>query len=559
MIRFDNWTIQADGEVIARQFDNLTRTLTVAGDIPAGWEWAVLVQVGNAMDIIPLTAAEGALSIVLTAQQLSIAGYYQMQLRGTQGDLVRHTNMVTVYIPASLSGDEQWPTVPSEFSDLERRVNEKAKEAADNAGQSANNAAASEQTAKESADSAAEFEENARVSAENAGASEQAAAEHKTAAETAEAGAKEAEQGALASAERAEEAAAKEGAYAAQAGEFAREAGAANTQAQQAAANASQSANNATESEQAAADHRAAAEEAEATAKGYTENPPIIGDNGNWWTWDGVQYIDSGRVATGELTRTQGNTLYANALKGTASGAIVRVDDVSPLEHDVKVRVTGFDNPASVTVKAHGKNLIPYPYVGELTASQNGITFTYNDDGTIGVKGAASQYTMTYLIGTGKNIDALSPYLKDGATYTVSVKRVSGSSPLPDFIITLSDKATGKASYVGKSNPTFTVDKTKYTYEYLRLFVGVDLLNVELDCVVSVQLEMGTTATEHEAYRCAEYTTNEDGTCGVTSVAPTMTLTTDTDGVVMDCEYNRDINKAFEQLQQAIISMGGNV
>lgn len=122
MIRFDNWIIQADGEIIARQFDNLTRTLTVTGDIPAGWEWAVLVQVGNAMDIIPLTATEGTLSVVLTAKQLSIAGCYQMQLRATQGELVKHTNTITVYIPASLSGDERWPTVPSEFTQMEQRM-----------------------------------------------------------------------------------------------------------------------------------------------------------------------------------------------------------------------------------------------------------------------------------------------------------------------------------------------------------------------------------------------------------------------------------------------------
>ena len=128
MIRFDNWTIQADGEILARQFDNKTRTLTVAGDIPVGWEWVVLVKVGNAMDIIPLAATEGALSAVLTAQQLSISGYYQMQLRATKGDNVRHTNIVSVYIPDSLSGDEQWPEIPSEFTEMEKRINEKVNE-----------------------------------------------------------------------------------------------------------------------------------------------------------------------------------------------------------------------------------------------------------------------------------------------------------------------------------------------------------------------------------------------------------------------------------------------
>ena len=38
MITFSDWIISNPcGEVIARQYDNLTRTLTVTGDIPEGW------------------------------------------------------------------------------------------------------------------------------------------------------------------------------------------------------------------------------------------------------------------------------------------------------------------------------------------------------------------------------------------------------------------------------------------------------------------------------------------------------------------------------------------
>lgn len=136
MIFFDDWTIKSDGEIIARQFDNLTRTLTVTGDIPSGWEWVVLVRVCGNMDIIPLSPVDGGLGVVLTAAQLSIGGYYEMQLRGTQGDLVRHSNVITAKIPGSLSGDKQWPTVPSEFTELERRVKadaDRAEEAADRA------------------------------------------------------------------------------------------------------------------------------------------------------------------------------------------------------------------------------------------------------------------------------------------------------------------------------------------------------------------------------------------------------------------------------------------
>ena len=122
MIRFDNWHIYSDGEIFARQFDNLTRDLTVTGDIPDDWDWSMLVQVDDAMDILPLTATKNGLHIVLTAEQLSISGYYNLQLRGTQGDLVKHTNIVNAYVPSSISGDKQWPVVPSEFTELEKRV-----------------------------------------------------------------------------------------------------------------------------------------------------------------------------------------------------------------------------------------------------------------------------------------------------------------------------------------------------------------------------------------------------------------------------------------------------
>ena len=52
----------------------------------------------------------------------------------------------------------------------------------------------------------------------------------------------------------------------------------------------------------------------------------------------------------------------------------------------------------------------------------------------------------------------------------------------------------------------------------------------------------------------SQYTPNSDGTVeGVTSLYPTTVLLTDKEGVVIDCEYNRDINKAFAELQAAIM------
>lgn len=122
MIIFQNWKLTESRELIARQYDNLSRRLEVTGELPDGWEWSMLVQVGSAMDVITLEPMEGGVGVPLTKDQLSQSGYYKMQLRGTQRDVVRHTNVISTFVPPSLSGTGQWPTVPSEFTQVERRI-----------------------------------------------------------------------------------------------------------------------------------------------------------------------------------------------------------------------------------------------------------------------------------------------------------------------------------------------------------------------------------------------------------------------------------------------------
>ncbi|MBQ3557032.1 MAG: hypothetical protein IJA11_04480 [Oscillospiraceae bacterium] len=123
MIQFNNWQIWADPRLTLQQNDHLSRELTVSGPLPEGWDWTMLVQVDGQMDIWPLQKnPDGCASILLTAQQLGPGGFYRMQLRGTKGDVTRHTNVITLFVPRSLCGDKQWPVLPTEFSELERRV-----------------------------------------------------------------------------------------------------------------------------------------------------------------------------------------------------------------------------------------------------------------------------------------------------------------------------------------------------------------------------------------------------------------------------------------------------
>lgn len=124
MITFDNWRLASDGAVLAMQYDNMSRLLEVLGDIPEGWTWTMLVSVGDALDVISMSEVPGGLEAVLTAETLALSGYYAMQLKAAQGDVVRHTNVIRVPVQNSLSGDAQWPTLPTEFSQAEQRIAE---------------------------------------------------------------------------------------------------------------------------------------------------------------------------------------------------------------------------------------------------------------------------------------------------------------------------------------------------------------------------------------------------------------------------------------------------
>lgn len=126
MIVFNNWKITHTGDLLARQYDNLSRTLLVKG-VPEGYDWQMMVQAGDKFDILPLPPMEDGVGIVLTKDQLSLSGYYTMQLVGTlqaDGVTTRHTDVLSIFIPPSLSGDANWPTVPSEFSRVEANIKE---------------------------------------------------------------------------------------------------------------------------------------------------------------------------------------------------------------------------------------------------------------------------------------------------------------------------------------------------------------------------------------------------------------------------------------------------
>ena len=206
--------------------------------------------------------------------------------------------------------------------------------------------------------------------------------------------------------------------------------------------------------------------------------------------------------------------LFANAVIGSAEGEAVRVDDVSPIEHTINVKVN-HSNPENVKVTRCGKNL-------------------YNG-GDVAV---ADRYTRV----------ALDCALRAGITYTLTADVVSTDTD--DTRCQIYDPVNSiRIGYIGRGNgQTLTFTPIGDT-NAIQFYAGAIYQESEGDTATfsHIQLELGNTATKYEAFKTTDtYIPNADGTVdGITSLSPTMTLLTDTDGAVIHCEYNRDTNKAL--------------
>ena len=251
--------------------------------------------------------------------------------------------------------------------------------------------------------------------------------------------------------------------------------------------------------------------------------------------------------------RKRTDTTFTNALKGSKSGLSILIDDVSPVTHEMGVKV-------------RGKNLLN----NILASSQKGVDLTSYGDYWVLNGTCAESYNFMF---QQANLQA--------GTYTLSTLKSNNIEYNSNPLIQLELHSIDDDSiiYFGLTNnnvlnqfTTFTVDKEYILFLRIRIQRNITYDNY----YIYPQLELGSTATNYTPYVdvtkvkliktnddgtvSEEYTPNADGTVeSVTSLYPSISLTTDTDGVLIDCEYNRDINKAFAQLQSEIISLQGNI
>lgn len=269
----------------------------------------------------------------------------------------------------------------------------------------------------------------------------------------------------------------------------------------------------------------------------------------------------------GEVHRNS-NQYFSNAIKGTATnikdGQLVNdvvITDISPLEHNINVKV---DN-ADAKVYRCGKNLFDQSLYPKY--DKKGITieylpaedcFLFNGTCTSSLGYEAMIKLKNYIFG---NI---------GDKFSISAIYMGGDVNIPSgnarayFGVAESLDDTSQTNWQDTPNFSTTTVKREnqsLTQNYISHFWFICSVGVTFtDYKVRIQLEKGTKATDYEKYvEFMEYTPNADGNLTVPSAYPTTILSTDTKGVTINAEYNRDANKVINNLINAVISLGGNL
>ncbi len=231
----------------------------------------------------------------------------------------------------------------------------------------------------------------------------------------------------------------------------------------------------------------------------------------------------------------------ANAIKSTAEGNPILLNDVSPIEHTLDVSVSQVEG---VTVKTCGKNLLGIED-SEYTNSNGYFTTTVKDGeinfyahGAAGFTGLTSfEYVKNTTLPKGE--------------YMFSCEVLENNTNKSDddlnFRIQV-EEPDGTMTY-------FYSESKGYSGQF-ELLNGGKITNVQQDnsikkdmsFKVRLQLELNKEVTEYEKYvDVVEYKPNINGKVeNVISVSPNMTIFTDTEGVNIEVEYNQDADKTVK-------------
>ena len=243
-----------------------------------------------------------------------------------------------------------------------------------------------------------------------------------------------------------------------------------------------------------------------------------------------------------ELARKKyANSTFAPALRGSIHGVSVVADDVSPLPHELDVKVSS-------------KNIFPNSYTSKGTVKSNmgKIDITYNLDGSIVCNGTVTGSGLFHAV-----------FSLNGSLVTehdaVFSANIGDNAPSGTRIMIEAIRPDGVTSHT--SNGAILKKGTSIT----RVYISGDEGAVYDNFVFKPQLEYGTVPTEFtppsidvegvnvtvtDGENTQTAVSDADGNVeGLMSMSPSMTLTTDNAGATIECTYNRDTTEAFNSLE----------
>lgn len=239
-----------------------------------------------------------------------------------------------------------------------------------------------------------------------------------------------------------------------------------------------------------------------------------------------IQEIGAGES---DLMYEKSKNLFANALTGSASGKPIFITDVSPLEHELKIKLTSdtVTDFSRVTIIKGGKNFCPISS-GE---KKGDITVDITNVCPKGVQLTASGYIE-------RNVENEQARLRIEYILNGEKKYIFQN----EWVITR-----------GHCEVSFTLPIEATSVKITAQMLGTTNGSIS---VKNLQIELGEKSTEFEPFiEPIMVTANAEGTVeGLTSHYQTITLYTATEGITINCEYNRDINKAFEELKSLLMS-----
>lgn len=202
-----------------------------------------------------------------------------------------------------------------------------------------------------------------------------------------------------------------------------------------------------------------------------------------------------------------------------------RIENIQIEEGSVVTAYEPYIDPSTVTVTACGKNIFPYPY--NATTYANGITFKDNGDGSITLNGVNDGISNSVF------------YLTKDTYITLPAGTYSCSPNVSGLGIMGVEKGGGYFTFCSVNKTGFILSEPKeFRSIYIQIAKGAT--NNFNNVTIRPMLEYSDVQSTFASYVGSTAVPGVNGKCSIKSVSPTTTIFTNTPGVTVEAEYNRD-------------------